>query len=331
MLVTDLKKRLSIELLPVYFLKGRDAYLVEWAIKTFSALVDEGFADFNYAVYPDAENVKDIIASLNTVPVFTDRRVVLVKSGAKLDEGDKSRLEAYLKNPADFSILVIVDDTVSDEDAAKTASPFMSLYKYGDVVDCSKVDDAQFSNWIIAYVKRKGGSISNPAVSLLGNFTSRNMSRAITEADKLCAYAEGKEIGVDTVTELVAPDNEYKIYALTDALADGNNDSALKILQTLLDRGETPDGLLSLMEGQYRRILSVKISPLESADLAKATGRALWQITSARRLAARFTAVALKDSVDTLVDLEFRFKSGAMDASQALHEAFAYLLKKVKN
>lgn len=324
MFVTDLKKRLLIEIMPVYFLKGRDNYLVEWAIKIFSALVDESFADFNLSVYPDAENMKDIIASLNTVPMFSDRRVVVVKSGANLDEGDKSRLESYLKNPADFSVLVMVDDLVADEDAAKTASPLMPLYKYGDVVDCGKVDAPQFSEWIVAYVKRNGCSISSSAVYLLANFTSRNMSRAVSEADKLCAYAEGKEITQEMIYELVSPDNEYKVYALTNALTDGNNDGALNILQALLDRGESAGGLLSLIESQYRRMLIAKVSPVDNA----AGGKVTWQMTNARKLAAKFSAVALKDLVDKIVGLEYRYKSGAMDDVQALHEAFSFLLKK---
>ena len=179
--------------MPLYFLKGRDNYLVEWAIKIFSALVDESFADFNLSVYPDAENMKDIIASLNTVPMFSDRRVVVVKSGANLDEGDKSRLESYLKNPADFSVLVMVDDLVADEDAAKTASPLMPPYKYGDVVDCGKVDAPQFSEWIVAYVKETVAVYLRAARLSVGHFTSAQYVARVSEADKLCAYAEGKE------------------------------------------------------------------------------------------------------------------------------------------
>ena len=43
--VSDLKKRLSVEILPVYFLKGQDAYVKELAIGVLKGLLDKDFAD----------------------------------------------------------------------------------------------------------------------------------------------------------------------------------------------------------------------------------------------------------------------------------------------
>ena len=71
-------------------------------------------------------------------------------------------------------------------------------------------------------------------------------------------------------------------------------------------------------------MLIAKVSPVDNA----AGGKVSWQMTNARKLAAKFSAVALKDLVDKIVGLEYRYKSGAMDDVQALHEAFSFLLKK---
>lgn len=323
---SDLKKRLSVEILPVYFLKGHDAYLADWAIKTLSSLVGGDFADMNLSSYDDAENMKDILTSLNTVPIFSDRRVVIVKSAANLDEGDKSRLETYLKNPADFSVLVIRDDLVSDEDSDRTASPLSPLYKYGDVVDCQKANLPQFCEWIKAYAAKKGTVVTPEALKTLADYTSCNMARGIIEADKLCAYAVNAPVSVGMVEELVSPDNEYKVFALSNALTAGRNGEALKIMQTLLDKGESAAALLNLLEGQYRRMLAARISPLDTPSLAKALGKSQGQMAVSKKLAAPFTPVKLKDAVDRIVDLEYRFKSGEMDDVQALHEAFSFLI-----
>ena len=48
--VSDLKKRLSVEILPVYFLKGQDAYVKELAIGVLKGILDKDFADMNLTV-----------------------------------------------------------------------------------------------------------------------------------------------------------------------------------------------------------------------------------------------------------------------------------------
>ena len=44
--VSDLKKRLSVEILPVYFLKGQDAYVKELAIGVLKGLLDRDLCYF---------------------------------------------------------------------------------------------------------------------------------------------------------------------------------------------------------------------------------------------------------------------------------------------
>lgn len=319
MIITDLRKRLSIEILPAYFLKGGDWFLRDSAIKILSGLIDEEYADFNLQVFEGAEDMKDAIAALNTVPVFADKKMVIVKSMLKLADTDKSLLETYLKNPSEFAVFVAVDDT---EDKIG------GLFKYGDVVDCNQVNEMQLTEWAMADAKRNNATIDASAVRLLAQFTGCNMTRTMTELKKLYAYCEGKPITADMVNLLVSPDNDYKTYKLTNAITEGNNAEALKILQSLLEKGESPSGLLSMLTNQYRRMLEARISTLEPAELAKTLGVKLNAIMIAKGLASKYSPVQLKSIVDTLHSAEYSFKSGGKDELAVLHEAFGILLKK---
>lgn len=325
MIITDLKKRLSVEILPVYFLKGRDAYLRDFAVKIFKELTDPDYADFNVQTFEDAENIKDIIIALNTAPVFSDKRLVFVKSAANLDEGDKSRLETYFKNPSDFSVLIFADDGAADIGRDGGLS---GMYSYGDVVDCNGVNETQLSEWVRADAEKAGAEINAAAVKLLAQYTNCNMTRAMTELKKLYVYAEGRPITAEFVELLVSPDIEYKTYALTNALTNGNNTEALKILQSLLERGESASGLLAMLTSQYRRMLEAKISRLEPNALARIMNVKLNSIMIARELALKYTPVELKAITDKLHSLEYAFKSGRKEENAALHEAFSVLLKK---
>lgn len=326
--VSDLSKRLSIEILPVYFLKGQDAFMQKKAYGIFANLADGDFAEFNLTYFEDASDINGIIGTVNTSPVFSDRRVVIVKSLEGLDENGKSKLENYLQNPADFSVLVLTDDLLSKEEFFKKESPVHKLYRYGDVVDVSGADDASFARMIGERASETGNSIESKAVARIAEYTGRDMTRAMNETEKLCAYAGGERITADMVDALVTPDTEYKTYELSDALSTGDNRKALSVLASLLENGESAGAVLASLSSQYRRLFETRISPLSVEELAKVFNVRPGAIRIAKNICARYTQVELKKAVDALHGLEYAFKSGRMEESQALYEAFAILLKK---
>lgn len=124
--VSDLKKRLSVEILPVYFLKGQDAYVKELAIGVLKGLLDKDFADMNLTVFEDSSDMAAVVQTLNTVPVFDERRLVVVKSSEGLDDAGRAKLEAYLNNPSGFSVLAFSDDAIARDDFPKKRAPFLS-------------------------------------------------------------------------------------------------------------------------------------------------------------------------------------------------------------
>lgn len=124
--VSDLKKRLSVEILPVYFLKGQDAYVKERAIGVLKGILDKDFADMNLTVFEDSSDMEAVVQTLNTVPVFDERRLVVVKSSEGLDDAGRAKLEAYLNNPSGFSVLAFSDDAVARDDFPKKRAPFLS-------------------------------------------------------------------------------------------------------------------------------------------------------------------------------------------------------------
>ncbi|UKI15357.1 MAG: hypothetical protein L6V85_10120 [Clostridiales bacterium] len=86
----------------MYFLKGQDAYVKELAIGVLKGLLDKDFSDMNLTVFEDSSDMAAVVQTLNTVPVFDERRLVVVKSSEGLDDAGRAKLEAYLNNPSGF-------------------------------------------------------------------------------------------------------------------------------------------------------------------------------------------------------------------------------------
>ncbi len=320
MTVDDLQKRLDIEKLPVYFLKGEDVFLRELAQKQFSALVDAEFSEFNLNVFDSLESISDIIVECITLPVFSDIRVVLVKGVGKFLEREKALLSDYLKNPAPETILVVVDDAEK--------SPLSALYKYGDVINCDRCSEAQVVSRMSDILRQRQQSMDTFAIRVLAEYTNNNMTRIMVELEKLCDYANGKNISLSMVELLVTPDQEYTVFKLTDAICSGKNGEALKIISSMLEKGAKPSFILATLQNQYRRMFEAKVSSLEPSALATALGVKPYAITSAKALAAKYTQTELKNIVDKLHRLEYAFKSGETDEKEALFYAVSVLIKK---
>lgn len=320
MTVDDIQKRLIIEKLPIYFLKGEDTFLRELAQKQFSAVVDAEFSEFNLNVFDSLESMSDIVAECITLPVFADFRVVIVKSVGKFLEREKGLLLDYLKNPSKETVLVVVDDAEK--------SPLSTFYKYGDVVNCDRCSEAQITAIALEELKKRGVTMDTPAIRALSEYTNYNMTRIMLELQKLCDFCNGEKITSSMVELLVAPEHEYTVFKLTDAICLGKNGEALKIILNMLEKGTKPSMILATLQNQYRRMFEAKVSSLEPAALATALGVKPYAITSAKSLASKYTQTELKNIVDKLHRLEYAFKSGETDEKEALFYAVSILIKK---
>ncbi|MEG1613036.1 MAG: DNA polymerase III subunit delta [Clostridia bacterium] len=320
MIVDDLEKRLNIEKLPVYFLEGADGFLRNKAIEYFVKLVSDDLSIFNLQIFDDVEVMNDVISACNMMPVMDNSKVVIVRSTSKLSDSDKAQLISYLKKPADFTTLVLSDDS--------SPSVLNQLYKYGEVVDCKGCSEAQILKWVKEVAQSRNIDIDDKAILLLSKFTDCNMMRVLKEVEKLVAYCDGKKITVNEVELLVTPDNEYSIFKLTDALKDGNNFEALTVLNSMLSKGTKPSVIISTLSGNYRRMFEAKVSSLDVNELAKVLGVKPYAITLARKQAEKYTQIELKKFNDTLHELEFLFKSGQTDEREALQRAMLMLIKK---
>src|SRR5208337_4661336 len=97
---------------PVYLLYSSEDYLLYEALSA----IKEQFSDavgFNFDAYDikspdDTIPVEQIVDILNTMPFISARRIVVIHNVQKLAKKDVQKLDAYLLNPADTALLVML-------------------------------------------------------------------------------------------------------------------------------------------------------------------------------------------------------------------------------
>ena len=93
----------------VYLLIGSEKYLKEKTIPDLrSSLLDPSSSELDYKVLHGADtSAEEIFASVSTIPFFSSKRLVVVRDFEKLSKDDTGRLINYIKNPNQYTCLVI--------------------------------------------------------------------------------------------------------------------------------------------------------------------------------------------------------------------------------
>lgn len=301
----ELKKHLSTDKLkPCYYINGDDAFVVKKAEEMFLSLTGN-FRDLNYSSFDNSSTPSEIISALNSLPMLADFRVVMICDYTH----NLDFIKKYLTSPSPSTVLIF---------AGKMSDNFNSISKLVEIVDCNKFDLPFLRSWVSRRFEVAKVKILPVAVERLIEYCNRDMSRIENEIEKLVAYSLGKEeITAQVIDEMVAPEFEFKVFELSEAIAVGNREKALEIADNLLGTATSPIMLLGMLFKHFRRLLFVALNP-QSDTLASDLGVKEYSIKVSVKQASKFTVKRLKLIFDKLCEIDSLVKSGKMVDKTAL-------------
>jgi len=309
------------ELAPLYLLYGDEPYLVERGVKKLlERAVDPGFRDFNLNVFYGNECKGDeVFGAAQTLPMFAERRVVLVKKGGELSAGAMEILLSYLQDPSPGTCLILQAEKV---DGRKKF--FAEFKKRGEFVEFKRPYENQLGPYVRDEVRAAGKKIDAAAAELLAYLVGNNLQELVSQIEKLCVYCGKKElIGVAEVKAIVSDTKVESVFEFTDALGAKDLAKALKMLTTLLQDGEVPLRILGAVARHYRQLWQVRElldRKVPSAELAKASGINPYFLKKVTDQARNYKVGELKRIFERMLELDLAFKSGGR--SDALFERF---------
>ncbi len=288
---------------PCYLITGDDAFVVKSAVDRFRMLAGV-MPELNTSVFEKNFLIADLISALWTPPMMADYRIVRVNDLTQ----EYLEINEYLQSPNPSAILLFVGEVTP---------AFKKVMDKIEIIDCNKLDKGFIEKWLVMKATQEKTSFTPDAVSLLVDYCNRDMSKIFMELDKLVVYSEGKPITVEMVEELVRPDLEYKLFELSNALADKSADKTMTILQTLLDASEPIVKLLGMLYSHFRRLLFVSLNP-QSDTLSSDLGIKEFAVNQMIKQSKKYNARRLKVICDKLHAIDFDFKRGAINDKTAL-------------
>ncbi|WP_027107582.1 DNA polymerase III subunit delta [Lacticigenium naphthae] len=306
---------------PIYLILGKESYLVNRVKENMiDSFLNNEVNEFNFAKYDMEEHpLGSALEEAESFPFFGEKKVVFIenpffltgeKNKAKI-EHDFTRLENYLKNPSEFSVLVFIAP-YSKLDQRKKITKL--LKKVAILIDTQPMKEYETKSFIKEEIRSSGYSIQPEAFEKLLALTDLHLTHIMNELEKLKIYhMDTKHITLTSVENLVSKSLEQNIFELNDYILKKNTGEALELYQELLLQKEEPIKIIALMLSQFRLLLQVKIlrtKGYQQADIAKLIKVHPYRVKLALQQEKKFEQTTLSQAYNGLIEADYRIKTG---------------------
>ncbi len=258
---------------PLYYVYGDEPYLVERGVKRLlERAVSPDFREFNLTVFYGGEAKGEaIVEAAQTLPMFAERRVVLVKKSGALSAAALDVLAGYVQDPAPSTCLIFQGEKIDQRKKF-----FLDLKKNGRLVEYKRPYENQLGPFIRDEAASHGKRMEPAAAEMLAYFVGSNLHELAAQVEKVATYVgERQTIKLEDVKVIASDTKVDSVFDLANALGERNLGRALRSLQTILRDGEAPLMVLAMVTRHFRQLWRVRellAKKMPSQEISKAAG-----------------------------------------------------------
>lgn len=221
-------------------LVGTEPFLIRMALNRELA----GKSDVSY----HDELTAEVLEAGRQMSLFGDSRTIVLR----LKEiGADEELLRLLKKPAPYCDYIITAESID-----KRTSVYRFLKGKPELLFFNKVGEDDFRRYVLAYMKKKGMQIRESAYRLLIQRSDYFSSEQVS-LDTIFLYLKqmgflSKDITEQEVLQVVPEVEGGKVFDLSKILFSGRKTELFSFAERLLDGGENPIGMMSLLLRNFR-------------------------------------------------------------------------------
>jgi len=306
---------------PVYLVYGPESCLIDDFLEQLrGSVVTPGFESMNYHVfYGEGFEISEALTEVNTMPAFSERRVIVVKKAASLRAGQKEAVLEYLSNPSPWSVLVLVTNDAKSGIKGKLLD---AIRAKGEVRVLRTPGAERADEWIASEARAEGKTISPEARERLIGLTGGSLTAMKSELQKIILFTgDKKRIDLDDVAEAGLDVKVDTIFGLTDAIGKRDINGAFSLYARLST--EPSLGIVGLIARHMRVLIKVKTAMrdgLPGNKLASIAGVPPFTIKKYVDSGRLFTIGELKRSLRCLFEMDTSLKTSALPEDVAMPE-----------
>ena len=306
----------------IFLYYGPDEFSIREAVqKQLKAALPAETADLNLSRLAGDQVTADALRfACEAAPFLADRRAVVVdRFFSQKKTTHTEAVSAYLPSVPANTLLLFVEG-----DAPPKTGPVARALEAAKVKQqfFGPLTGAALARWIKDRAKGLGGQISDQAAQLVATFVGGDLRVVANEVGKLVTYAgPGKVVEAEHVRLLVNQAAETTIFALVDAVAQGQLKQALASLKVLLEGGARAPYVITMVGRQVRLVLQARDGidrKLPAAEVARLMGVSGFPAQKAMGQARSFSLGQLERMHRRVLDADVAVKTGRQTDEVAL-------------
>lgn len=266
----------------LYLFFGPEGYLIRnYCEQMEMALLADEFKMLNKVVLSGKVSPSQIIDNCRTSPVFSDRRMIIVKDSGLLKGGKKAEestqlqkiqerkagrtasgkkgddeLAAFLQELPEHVCLIFVETEID-----KRAKRYLDIFEKNGLIvefDYKKPDD--LAAWTIKRIKELGHDAAPLTAAMIVDYCEPGMDDVLNEIKKLCAFAGDRVlITEEDVAKVCTRSVKSRVFDLTDAIAARKSRTAISILNDMEALREPMPKVMYMIARQFRQLLQTRL------------------------------------------------------------------------
>lgn len=308
------------ELSPLLFFYGEESFLLGRAEKKLlDQAIDPAMKDFNLNIYYGADcKGTEILDTAQTLPMFSNRRLVVVRQADKLNVAVQEGLLPYLANPSPETCLLF---TAAKPDMRRKF--FSELKKQSGTIEFKRLYDDRLVPFIQAELSAKGKRIATAGAELLAFMVGNNLHELVSQIEKVTLYVgEKPQITVEDVRGIVSQCKEFGAFELARYMGEKDLPKAVTTLQQMLNNNLEAVMVIGAIASHFRRLWRIRElldQKVSQGDICKQLKISQFFIKEQLQQAKKHTVQQLERFHEQLYLADLGVKTGRSSAAVLHH------------
>ncbi len=311
----------------LYLLWGQEEYLRESYLEEIRKLCGVSDSDFNYhRLEGSSLDIKALNSAIESFPFMGEKTLVEIKGFEINSYRDEKaeEIKTLFSDIPDYATVVLLLPSGYEPDGRLAL--FKAVKKLGSLIEFTAQPQTLLIKWIARRFEAMGKTIGRAECERL-IFTSGDlMTGLIPEIEKIGSYVKADTISQKDIDAVAQRIPEANVFEMIDRLSQKNFDEAAGLLAELLQSGEHPIKLLSMIGLQMRRLYTAALAKEQGLgrDFIMESCKISYGFLADKLISSArgFTVSQLAKAVELCAQADYRMKSSSEDDEEILKELF---------
>ena len=304
-------------------LEGKDEYRLSERVSEFRLTVTPPeMSDINTTMLDgNIVTIEELLTSLTTVPFMADRRLAIVEGllnrlgGSKKDLGEWLNFPDLLKDlPPTANLLLIEREPIPSNKLLST------ILRLGQVEKFSPLRHRDLLDWINTRCSKLGLDIERTAVALIADSVGSELRLIDSELNKIKTYSRGRLITREDITLMVPYVRQQNVFRVVDSVIEGRTRDALNASSMLIGLGESPSGIVRMIERQLRFLILAKhllSRKIPTGDIGKHINLSGYPLQKTLEMERKISQARIMSMHDNLLKSNIRVREGKLTEQES--------------